>query len=192
VVNKRVDGMTMPEDGPLQTTQRRPPTVGIGRALAAGVTFVASLVGLLFLLWPGLQPEPPTKTRGGELSHVTIDRNVTFGQYLDRLAQSRAPFHHAQLRRRGALIGFTFSVQGYNGAHLPLRWQLINARTGNQVAQSRDFFIVPEAQRDRNTWSIWVPVQAGRQRAFFVEVELRDARDAFVLDRFRTRRFRGA
>jgi hypothetical protein len=164
----------------------------IGRALAATATVAATVVGLLFVLWPELKPEAPPTAKGAELSDATLDRKATFAQYLDRLAESHAPFQRAQLRRRGVLIGFRMMAQGYNGARLPLRWQLINARTGSQVAQSQDLFYTPEAEEDRNTWSVWVPVPSGDRRVFFVEIELRDDRNAVPLDRLRTQRFRGA
>jgi hypothetical protein len=175
----------------VRTTKLRPLPVRIGRALATSVTVAATVVGLLFLLWPELQPESPPTRKGAELSDVTLDRNATFAQYLDRLEQSRAPFQRAELRRRGVLIGLRFRVQGYKGMHLPLRWQLINARTGSQVAQSQDLFYIPKAEEDQNAWSVWVPVPSSSRRVFFVEIELRDDRHNFPLGRLRTHRFHG-
>jgi hypothetical protein len=125
--------------------------VRVGRALAATASFCAVVVGLVFVLLPALKPEAPPATKAARLDDVTVDRNVTFGEYLDRTAQKRFPFQAPQLRRSGVLIGFAFKVQGYKGKRLPLWWRLINERTGAQAAQSRDLFIVPAAATDQNT-----------------------------------------
>jgi hypothetical protein len=170
----------------------------VGRAAAASVSFAVAVLGLVFLLWPSLKPEPPAAVKPepppavkeAHLSDITVDRHVTFAAYLDRGAYSRMSITRADLRRTGVLIGFAFTIQGYEGRRLPLRWQLIDARTGEQVSQRQDLFIVPEAAADRSTFPIWVRPPSGRRRVFFVEVELRDDRSPAPLDRLRTRRFR--
>jgi hypothetical protein len=162
----------------------------VWRAAAAGVSFAVAVLGLVFLLWPSLKPEPPAAVKEAHLSDITVDRHVTFAAYLDRGAYSRMSITRADLRRMGVLIGFAFTIQGYKGRRLPLRWQLIDARTGEQVSQRQDLFIVPEAAADRSTFPIWVRPPSGRRRVFFVEVELRDDRSPAPLDRLRTPPFR--
>jgi hypothetical protein len=44
------------------------------------------------------------------LEKPTLDRMVTFGQYLDRIELSRAPFERSRLARRGALVEFDFVI----------------------------------------------------------------------------------
>jgi hypothetical protein len=158
--------------------------------MGAVVTFAATMTGLIFGLWPTLRPVEPPATKGAALTNVTVDR-VSFGQYLDRGAYSRSPFRRAQLQRRGALVGFDFNIKGYLHKHLPLRWQLLDARTGDQVAQSPDLFTTPRADEDQNSLLIWVPVPRARGRRFFVEIQLLDDRGAYPLGRIRTHRFSG-
>jgi hypothetical protein len=172
----------------LSKMQLRP--LQVAKAIAALVTFAATMTGLIFGLWPALKPTEPPATKGASLSSATVD-HVSFGQYLDRATQSRAPYGPAQLERRGALVGFDVNVKGYVNKHLPLQWQLLDAQTGAQIDRSRDLVFVPRANDDHNTLSIWVQVPPGRDRRFFVEVQLLDNQGAIPLGRIRTNRFSG-
>jgi hypothetical protein len=162
----------------------------MGRATAAAVTFAATVIGLVFALWPAARPDEPPAAKGATLRNLTLDR-VSFGQYLDRIAQSRSPYVRAQLQRRGLLVGLDFKIEGYRSKQLPLQWQLIDARSGDQIARSRDLFITPTANVDRNTWSVWIRAPRGRARRFFVELELLDDRGEVPLGRLRSARFTG-
>jgi hypothetical protein len=162
----------------------------IAKAVAAAVSFTATAIGLIFGLWPALKPSEPPAAKGATLSQVTLDR-VRYGQYLDRIAVSRYGYRQAQLERGGVLVGVTFKVTGYQSKRLPLQWRLIDARTGDQIEQSRDLFYVPAANEDQNSWSVWVAVPPGGARRFFIEVELLDDRGAVPLGRVRTERFHG-
>jgi hypothetical protein len=164
--------------------------VQIVRAIGAAVTFAATVTGLIFGLWPALRPAEPPAAKGATLTNATVDR-ASFGQYLDRTGSSRSPFRPAQLDRRGALVGFDFNIEGYVGRDLPLRWQLIDARTGEQVRQSRDYFMTPSANEDKNSWWIWTPVPHRRGHRFFVEIQLLDDRAGVPLGRIRTDPFSG-
>jgi hypothetical protein len=148
------------------------------------------MTGLIFGLWPALQPSEPPTIKGAILTNVTVD-HVSFGQYLDRIALIRSPYPPAQLERPGALVGFDFNIKGYRNKVLPLQWRLIDAKTGDQVDRSRDLLLTPAANEDQNSWSVWVPIPRGRSRRFFVEVELLDDH-GYPLGRVRTDRFSGA
>jgi hypothetical protein len=175
--------------GFLQRLRRR--AVQIAKAVGALVAFAATMTGLMFGLWPSLKPAEPPATRGAILTNATVDR-VSFGQYLDRAALSRAPYRVAELEQRGVIVGFEFNIRGYLNKHVPLRWQLIDARTGDQVDQSRDYFITPRADEDHNSWSLWVPLPRRRSGRFFVEIQLLgNRRRAVPLGRIRTDRFAG-
>jgi hypothetical protein len=180
--------------------QRRRPgarLIGIGLAIAV----VAGLVAL----WPSIRPQdPPSKparlsstkpqdppaTKAARLSKLTLDRDITFGQYLDRKQISRKPYRAAVLARRGAYVAFDFRVEGYKGKRLPLRWQLMDARTSDQLDQSRDIAIKPDATTDQGTWDVWVPLPRGDRR-FYVEVQLYDDKGLVPIGRLRTKRFPG-
>jgi hypothetical protein len=176
------------EDGYFGNLWSRP--LQIAKAIAALVTFAATISGLIFGLWPALKPAESPATKGATLSNATVD-HVSFGQYLDRVTESRSPYRAAQLQRRGVLVIFDINVKGYTDKHLPLQWQLLDAQTGAQISQSRDLVFVPRANDDHNTLSIWVLVPSDRDRRFFVEVQLLDNRGAIPLGRIRTNRFSG-
>lgn len=158
------------------------------RSISAVVAFAATLLGIVFVLWPRLQPEGPPETRRATLDNFMLDRNVTFGQSLDRGDLSRAPYEHDQLVRPGVLVRFDVIITGYRGKRLPLHWQLIDEDSGEKLADSRDLSIKPGASTDQNTLPIWVPRPKGRERSLVVEVTLYDPRGVPIA-RGRTQRF---
>jgi hypothetical protein len=176
------------ERGSLPHTRLR--TVQIAKAVGAAVSFAATATALIFGVWPTLKPDEPPVTKGATLSNVTLDR-MSFGQYLDRTAQSRTGYQRTQLEHAVVVVGVDFSIRGYRNKHLPLQWRLVSVQTGDQIDQSRDLFLTPEANEDQARWSVWVTVPRGRDRRFFVEVELFDDRGAVPLRSVRTDLFSG-
>jgi hypothetical protein len=187
------------------TTQRTPPAsevqaglfhrwrikpTQIAKAVSAAVAFAATMTGLIFGLWPALKPAGAPTIKGATLNKVKIER-MNFGQYLDRIPLSRSGYRQARLHRNGVRVSFNLDIKGYRTKHLPLQWQLIDARTGDRVAHSRDLFLTPEATEDQGAWRIWLSVPRGHERRFFVEVELLVDRQVAPLDQVRTRRFAG-
>jgi hypothetical protein len=150
--------------------------LGGSRSISAVVAFVGMLLGIIFVLWPSLTPHGPPATKSATLQKLTLDRNVTFGQYLDRIEHSQTPFEPNTLARRGALVEFEFIITGYRDKRLPLRWQLIDAETGDQIDRSRDILIAPSATTERGTWNVWVPNPKRRSRRLFVQLQLYDER----------------
>jgi len=159
---------------------------------SALVGFAAALAALIFLLWPSLKPEGPPASRGAKLENLSVDRDITFGQYLERIEQSRRPYGPAQLAERGAFVEFSFAIEGYKGERLPLRWQLIDARTGEQLDHSRDLLIRPLANRDSAGWSVFVRTPPGRTRRMYVQLQLYNDTGDVPLTRVRTEVFRGS
>jgi hypothetical protein len=131
---------------------------GVARAIAGGVGLVATVIGLVFVLWPSLKPEGPPADQGATLSNAQVDTGMTFGAYLDRISQSRRPYDAATLVQRGAYVEFDFVVRGYKGRHLPLGWQLLDAGSGAPLGQSRALRLTPKADRDAGSWSFWIPL----------------------------------
>jgi TIR domain-containing protein len=161
----------------------RSTAVRIGLATAAVLA-----VGLL--LWFVLQlrgGEAPS-TRQASLAHPTLE-HLDFAQYLDRKAIDRDSYQPAVLRRPGAFVTFDFRIEGYKGKRLPLRWQLIDARNGNQIKQSRAVSITPDANTDSGSWDVWTPVPTGADRRFFVQVQLYNDRGVVPIARLRTETF---
>lgn len=179
--------MTSP---PPQTLRSRLTTIAhAGRWLTGSVTFAATTLGIVFLLWPSLKPEGAPPTKGAELSNTRLDRSITFAQYLSRKSLSTTPYRPADLRRVGAFVTFDFTVEGYKGVRLPLRWELIDARSGDQLAQSRDLAIEAEAQTDQGSWDVWVATPRARRRRLYVQIELYEHRGAVPIARLRTADF---
>jgi hypothetical protein len=157
-------------------------------ARVVGIAVAIAVVGALVALWPSIKPQDAPATKAARLSHLALDRDITFGQYLDRKALSRKPYQPRTLARRGAYVAFDFRITGYSGKRLPLRWQLVDARTGDQLAQSRDIGITPAATTDQGSWDVWVPLPRGHRR-FYVQIQLYDDAGLVPIGRLRTERF---
>jgi hypothetical protein len=155
----------------------------------------ASIVALLFVgafvLWFSLKPHgqgaPPVKA--AVLRNPTLDRGITFGQYLTRNHLSRDPYTAASLARPGAIVTFDFRIQGYKDKRLPLRWQLVDTRTGAEPDEETGIGIVPKADIDQASWPFWVSVPGSRNRRYFVQIQLYDDRDTVPIGRLRTATF---
>jgi hypothetical protein len=158
----------------------------------AGIV-VAALVGAALLLWAafGSHGDQGPTTKAAKLSDPTVDRNISFGQYLDRKGFSKAPYPAARLARRGVFVTFDYRIQGYKGKRLPVQWQLMDARTGDQLAHSSDVAITPDAhaQTDQATWDFWVEVPRGANRRFYVQLQLYDNQGTVPIARQRTATF---
>ena len=163
---------------------------------AAVAVAAATVLGAVYIVWPGARPDEPPATKGADVTIETLDR-VTFRQYLDRVALSSSGYRRTQLERPGALVRVKLVVRGYRDKRLPLRWRIVDARSGDQIQQSEghlqseDLFYKPYAIQDENIAPIWVPLPRGRNRRFFIEVELLDDGGKTPLGGARTRRFGG-
>jgi hypothetical protein len=139
---------------------------GVVRAIAGAVGFAATVIGIVFVLWPSLKPAPPPADKGATLSNAQVETGLTFGAYLDRIGQSRRPYGDEQLRAVGAYVEFDFAVRGYKGQHLPLGWQLLDARSGVQLGRDRALRVTPKADRDAGSWNIWIPLRRASPRMY--------------------------
>jgi hypothetical protein len=133
---------------------------------------VASVLALVFLLLPNLQPAPDDESTTGnaELSEPRVETPVTFGQYLDRVEQPRGDYTEEQLRRPGALVTVEVAIRGYRGQAVPLRWYLLDG-AGDLVGQeSRRHLIRADRDDTPAVWRFWVP-PSERTGPFRVVVE---------------------
>jgi hypothetical protein len=167
----------------------RPLAIRVAKGAAAVMAFVATVLGIVFLLWPSLKPEAPSATRHVALGHLTLERPVTFGAYLKRISQQAGGLEPAVLKQRGALAAFDFTIEGYKNRGLPLEWQLIDAATGNRLDGNRDLSIKPEVTKDSGNWPLWVPLPRGRQRRLFITIQLYEPRGVVALGSLRTHTF---
>jgi hypothetical protein len=168
---------------------QRPLPIRLAKGASAVVAFVAAVLGVIFVLWPSLKPEAPSPTRGVELTHLTLERPVTFGAYLKRINQAAGGLEPAVLKQRGALAAFHFTIEGYKNSRLPLEWQLVDARTGERLDGNRDLSIKPEVPTDSGNWRLWVPLPKGRPRRLFITIQLYQPRGVVPLGSLRTRTF---
>jgi hypothetical protein len=136
------------------------------RAIVGTVGFVATVLGLAFVLWPSLKPDPPPADKGATISNAQVEPGMTFGAYLDRIEQSRKPYTRPVLDEQGAFVEFDFAVRGYKDKRLPLGWQLLDARTGVQLAQSRALRVTSHADRDAGVWNVWIPLRRTARRMY--------------------------
>jgi hypothetical protein len=162
--------------------------VRVARWTSAVVGFVATLLGVVFVLFPAIKPEGPPATKRASLSNPAV-ASLSWAQYLDRMDLDRAPYDASALRRRGVFVEFDYSIDGYRNKALPLRWQLIDARRGEQLRHSRDTLIVPEARTDAGTWSVWVPLPRRRVTRAYVELQLYEDSGQVPIGRVRTAPF---
>jgi hypothetical protein len=155
------------------------------RAVAGAVGFVGALLGVVFVLWPSLKPDAPPVDKGADLARAQVEPGLTFGQYLDRIGQTRRSYEPAQLRRRGAYVEFDYVIRGYKDKRLPLHWQLIDAGTGAQLSQSADLRVRPDVDRDKGAWNVWVALPP-KVRRMYVQIQLFNDVGGFPIGRVRT------
>ena len=157
-------------------------------AVAAGVGFVSSVAGLVFLFVPWLQPDddpppPPPAAQFGRLSGVVLDGDATRRQYLERSDQPKLGFTDAQLARPGALVQFKVELVGYLGKPIPLQRELVDARTGDELpgSQLRAVTITPPSNHVSAPWYDWVELRPGTGR-YVVVIKLLDETRTRALD----------
>lgn len=145
--------------------------MAIVAGLGAIVALVSGAIGLVFLLRPGLKPKPPPAHTAVHLSRVSFDRGVSFAQYLARADQPVGGLDRKILRRRGELLTVHFTIIGYEGKRLPLRWHLLDLEDGGQVGTQRAITITGTAEQDEGDWPVWVP-SPRRPGRYAIDVEL--------------------
>jgi hypothetical protein len=56
------------------------------------------------------------------------------------------------------LLELELTVKGYRKQALPLKWELIDADTGEQVGESQSTIFRPEVDDDTGVWPVWIPL----------------------------------
>ena len=132
----------------------RLPTVG---QISAIVGLIAGVLGLVFLVFPALRPEPPLDSGTVEVSDVRVRQPVSFGRYLQRLKLPPGELTAEFLARRGVMIEFQTKIEGFKGKQLPLRWELNDAATNDVVDEDQAVTIKPSTNNEGRTWFVWAP-----------------------------------
>jgi hypothetical protein len=130
--------------------------------VGAGVSTVATIVGLVLVFAPGLKPDPPAAEKGAVFSDIVVEAGVTRADYLRRLDRSPGGYTRQELRRRGAIVAFHVSITGHKGEDLPLRWGVYSAGDGAQVYREKATTLTPEAAVDEASSQVWTPLPPDR------------------------------
>jgi hypothetical protein len=126
-------------------------------ALAGLAGAVASILGLVFLLWPDAQPKPTPDDASVTFERVAVE-TLTRRQSLDRLGLPMTGFTEEQLAERGGFVTFDLQVTGYGGKRLPVRWLVLN-RAGDTVgSQDRRIELRPDRDNQTLTHRFWAGV----------------------------------
>ena len=132
---------------------------------------VATLLGVAFTLRPSLKPDEPAPVKGATLTDPSADEIITRRQYFQRAQLPARGFTSGELTTRGIFVTFRISIEGFKGQKLPLRWELINSVTGDEVGQAASTIFKPLAARDSASWQEWIPLPLnGRKYVVFVRV----------------------
>jgi hypothetical protein len=190
--------------GPLAyLLKKRNPLAYVGQA-AALVGLIGGIVGLVFVFKPGWKPQPPPDVGTLKITDSSVRQPVTFRRYLERIGQHPGDLTPEYLRRPGLLVEFDYVAEGFAGKRLPLRWELIDAKTNERVvvddptgddAGGNDAVgLTPSTNNEARKWFVWVPrPEAGR--TYYVTVTLYQPRKGDVdvpLEDFDTPKFTGS
>jgi hypothetical protein len=160
--------------------------------LTALLALVAGAVGLVFDLKPEWRPDPRT-AQAASLESLTVDPEVTFGEWLNRRGDSTEGREECQLRIPGNVVYLGVELQGFKRRSVRYRFSTYDARTRARLrgvqpsvssgARSVDT-LVGEAPTDKWISTVWV-AWPFRDGDFFVRFELFQARsggDETLLD----------
>jgi hypothetical protein len=132
------------------------------KAVGGIAAAIAAIVGLVFLFFPDLRPDPTPDEGSAAISKPTVEQPVTFGQYLDRVEIPRDRSTKAELARSGALAGAMVTIKGYRNQALPLRWYVLDTGTHEIVEQqSKKQMLTADRNETPVAWSFWVELPAG-------------------------------
>jgi hypothetical protein len=166
---------------------RRLGFAAIGQA-ATVVGLLGGVIGLVFLARPGCQPQAPANVSSAEIGDADIEPGVTFRHYLVRASSPAGTLSREQLRKRGVLVVLHYSIQGYRGKGLSLRWNLFEA-DGEPVADGR-LVVKPKTDADAFDGYVWVTPR-DPQRSYYVVATLLQPDGQLALDSFKTDEFVG-
>jgi hypothetical protein len=175
---------------PRRRTKKRSPFVLIGQASAV-IGLITGLLSLVFIARPGCAPKPPPDTGSGQISDVRVTSPVTFRRFHQLQSLPTGSLTAAELSRVGVLVQFHYDVKGFAGKHLPLRWELNDASTNDQVAQDDSYTLTPSTNDEGGTWYMWVPAPKTQRTYYVVGTIFQPRSTVYRVADFRSPDFRG-
>jgi hypothetical protein len=157
------------------------------------VGLVVAIVGLVFKLAPGCQPQPPPDKLKASISDVQPRQPVTFKRFLQHQQLPVPPDMMPQfLARPGVMVEFHYEIEGARGKPLRLAWELSDAKTYELVAREPSAYdLTPSENDDAGDWAIWIPAPIPG-RTYFVTVTIfKPQGPPYQLTHFDTRAFPG-
>ena len=127
------------------------------QALAALAAAIATIVGVVTLLWP--DPKP---TGSVAIEEPLIDFPVTRAQSLVRLSLPPTGFTEEQLAERGAFATVSFRVVGFAGEQLPVRWSVLDSEGNTVGLEDRRTRFEPERDDMTIVHRFWAAIPEAR------------------------------
>lgn len=176
---------------PVQETPKRRPPMTYVTQTGAVIAVLSGLAGFVFLLVPQLKPEPPPAKRSVTIELLSFAPGVSFREYLLRTNLPTGLYTPRKLAERVALVQFRYQSVGYRGEALPIRSELFDADSRDQVHELEAISLAIDVNDESGVWHAYAPLPARRGR-YFLLVQLMDPRGAVPLDRLETETFRVA
>ena len=169
--------------------------MGYATHAATLVGLITGVAGLIFLVRPELQPKastpkPPPGKVAAQLKQLVVRPGVSRAQYFALTDQQSTGFTQPQLQKDGVFLRFRVTIRGFEGLSLPLRCELFDANTGEEVTQGTPYTITPPQSTIERDWHCWAPLP-DRPGRFFVVIKLLARDEDAPLATLETREFAG-
>ncbi len=121
--------------------------------------------------------DPPPRQIRAELSRISIEHNVRFGDYVDRPGPPDGDYTRAEGRKVGNVVDFQVRILGLKGRKNTVTWAVYTSGSSpRRLYDDTPWELIPEADDDRASLDVWVPLPASPGR-YFVRLEVRDFRN---------------
>jgi hypothetical protein len=156
------------------------------------VGLISGVVGLFFLFFPQFRPErhEPIQDQSASVSKVALNPRIRRGNFLDYTDQKKLGLTKQQLSQTGASAFSRVEIVGYRGKMLTLEGQVVDAKSGEVVRTTRDFTVIPPAERVTHRWWDWAPLPSGRG-SYVIVVKVLDEDQRAAIACGQTRQFGG-
>ena len=133
-------------------SKRRKRRPSVNAMLATAGTVVGLIIGVITIVHFVLPKSQQQST--AQISVGDIERNVTFAYYLTRAGSPSGSLSRAMLNRRGVLVVLHYTIQGYKGKSLPLRWTMFDE--GGTESDGGTAIVKPGTNADGFDGYVWV------------------------------------